>query len=945
MSNLDNRVLVYSVSTDSFFNKEENEVAKVLMNIRVLKSQLSLMQKGTKLKDYKKEKKLTTILEVMSKRKNCSKDDVIKFIVKRINQLEKKLSKKLNNLLEREENKNLVRTLRRDNLYTNRNVKLPTGEIKVKEVHNANKVVALFESSFTRALNLDMENVNESVVIVKAYHYEVLKNLIDNEFTYLGERYVFFSSSSGQMKNKKCVFVKKSLLKEERVNKKGDTYTVEDTLMCGLSWDKINNKSFKKDDNTEYGVNINKYLAYLSLQNTATTKWEDFDINQVVVCPDLEMMVTDKVEFIDRDTYQISKPDYKTLPMNVSDGVGLILPELSDKNFQFRINWGKGLLSPYDFRKHAKKVENYYITDVWGKKHHIINDNVKIILSASQLKMWKYYNSMEEYREYFEKFNCEAGKCNEEVETRDIHLSYQYIQSLVDMEYSELDSIARATNYDIYNLGRDKDVMLRSLGATEENDKKNSFQKSLLLYNNLLNDSHAKEMIKSKKSAMIKDALEGTLRVEGKRMFILPDLHGYCEFLLTDNPNPKGLLGKGEVFAKDIREGTVDILRSPQLYREHGIRENVKNDKLEDWYKTGAIHVSNWDYLCRLLQADFDGDQVNVCSSRQLVKVAKRNMKGVYPLYYEMSVAPIQKISEESIYNSLVLAFGSQIGSISNQITKIWSSPGEFTKEKLDAVKLLTMYNNFMIDYSKTNFLPKPKGEAKKLIKKYSKGNSPYFFQWVKGKEKFEDKVVKEIEIYIDEKGEQRERVKSERTPVVNMLEDIIEDKNIYFRTVAPKFDHTMLMSKAKFKSLGTELDKAITEAYAGINKNKKWIIDKDSEEYKENKYIYVAQVIKDEIMEIAKSINDKVDEEYVVNLLIQHLHTESNRSKKTLWECFGDTIYGNLERNLSEAKQCEDCNEKFRYVKNKKCCDDCQRKRDRQNARNRKRKQRGLVS
>jgi hypothetical protein len=910
MTNL-SRVMVYSVSTDSFFNDKENTIANKLMELRVSKKELFNIRDNVKSKNKEAHDSIIKQIEEAVAITYKTKDDVIEDMLTDIKNSEDILSKELDDLLK--VNKDTVRSLRRDTLFTNRNIKDKKGNVITKEINKSNRVVALFESSFTRTLNLSTEMVNESVVIVKAYHYSVLESLIQNDFEYCGNTYTFYSSSSGQMKNKKCVFVRKDLWDEHK-----------GTFLCGLDKERINSTKFKKGDKTERGINTNKYLAYLSLQNSATTRWGDFDINKVVVCPDLEIEVTDKVEFIDRDDYELSIPEERTLPMNVSDGVGLILPHLSDKNFQFRIPWGKGLLSSFDFRKFAGLNGNYTITDVWGDTHHIINDDVQIILSASQLKTWKYYTSMKEYRQHFIENNCEAGKCNEEVVTNDIHLSYQYLQSLTGMEFDELDTIARMTNYDIHNIGSDKNVMLRSLGATKENDKKNYFQEALLMYDNLLNDSHAKEMIKSKKASMIEDALSGTLRVEGKRMFVLPDLYAYCNFLL--NGNPEGLLGKNEVFTKDIREGDVNIMRSPALYLEHGIRLNKKNDELLEWFKTGAIYCSNKDMLARTLQMDFDGDTVNVCTNNQLLKVTKRHMRGVYPLYYEMSTAPLQELSNKNIYDSLELAFGSQIGPVSNSITKIWAS-GEFNGEKLNAIKFLTMYNNYMIDFSKTNFLPKPKGNAKKLIKKYTKGHMPYFFQFAKNKEKFADKVVVTTEKAVDENGNEFEKVISEHTPVVNMLEDIIIDRRITFRSVADKFDFTNLMSVNTFKSKGVELDNAIVQAYTKINKSKKWMIDKDSDDYKENKYVYVSKVIKEEILDAARIIDEHVTDIYVADVLVYHLHTvNKNGNKKTLWESFGEILVANLKYKLNGIKCCQQCGNEFdaNSHKEKYCSDEC---------------------
>ncbi|EOS8268455.1 hypothetical protein ABTI76_001029 [Bacillus cereus] len=902
MTNKLDRVLVYSVNTDSFFNNDEKKISQELMEIRIIKKELSnikMENDGYSELNNIIDKINSFLISKIDQRKSLD----IKEIKVKVRELENKLKERLYELIE--ENKD-VRSLRRDSLFTMRKTKDKNKDNVVgKEVPIASHIVALFESTFTRTLELDTKNINESIIIVKSYHYKVLKDLIKRGFTYNGKAYTFFSSSSGQMKNKKCVFIREDLWDKHK-----------GTFLCGLDKERINNTKFKKNGREEYGININKYLAYLSLQNTATTKWKDFDIDKVIVCPDLEVTVTNEVEFIDRDRYKISDVKEKTLPMNVSDGVGLILPELSDKNFQFRIPWGKGLLSPFDFKEFSKSNGNHIVEDVWGNKHHIIKDDIRIILSASQLKTWRYYKSMKEYRAYFKDNNCEAGRCNEEVETKDIHLNYQYLQTLTDMSFEELEAIAEVTNNDINRIGSNKEVMLRSLGATEENGSKNYFQQALYMYNNLLNDSHAKEMIKSKKKSMVKDARSGALRVEGKRMFVLPDLYAYCEFLFTGNKNPEGLLEKGQVFAKNIREGTVDVLRSPQLYREHGVRENVKDGELEKWFKTGALYCNNKDYLSRLLQMDFDGDQVNVCSDKLLVNIAKRNMEGIVPLYYEMSTAPVQKISNESIYKSLELSFNSSIGVISNDITKIWNS-GDVNEDKLEAVKLLTMYNNFMIDYAKTNFLPKPTEDAKKVIKTYTQGKMPYFFQFAKNKK--EEEVA--------------EKVVGSHTPVVNMLEDIIKDRRIVFKSVVDNFNYKKLLSTGKFVSKDKELDKVIVQKYNQINRTKKWLIDKDSDEYKENKYVYVARLIKEEIVAAAKQVDETVTDVYVTDVLVYHLHNKQNGNKKTLWESFGDILLLNLKYKLEGVKDCNQCGNEFKVKshKDKYCSGECKKNAERE--------------
>lgn len=89
-----------------------------------------------------------------------------------------------------------------------------------------------------------------------------------------------------------------------------------------------------------------------------------------------------------------------------------------------------------------------------------------------------------------------------------------------------------------------------------------------------------------------------------------------------------------------------------------------------------------------------DGDKALVIQDETLIKVAKREMKNIVPLYYEMAKADAQPINEDNMYNALTSAYKANIGIISNDITKIWNSPNP----DIRAVKWLTMYNNFVID-------------------------------------------------------------------------------------------------------------------------------------------------------------------------------------------------------------------------------------------------------
>ena len=70
----------------------------------------------------------------------------------------------------------------------------------------------------------------------------------------------------------------------------------------------------------------------------------------------------------------------------------------------------------------------------------------------------------------------------------------------------------------------------------------------------------------------------------------------------------------------------------------------------------------------------------------------------------------------------------------SNKISKVWNTEN-IGEDQINVVAWLTLENNAVIDYAKTLWLPTPPKEKEALIKKYTKGNLPYFFKYAKDKE------------------------------------------------------------------------------------------------------------------------------------------------------------------------------------------------------------------
>lgn len=877
-----NQVFLYSVSTDGFYTVEENVIHSELMRFYTYKKRL---------KDY------TVACE---KRKQF------------INNHIKAKKNELADLFGKHEN---VRTLRSDVMT------------------DSNKI-SQFESTLTRTLGINPKETTTDIIMVRAYHYPVFESLVKNGFVNEdGELYQYFTSSAGMIRNKKSIFIKKEI---------ADCKEFKDKIWCGLSVEKINNKTFiDKEGNVESGININKLNAYLALCMSSSIPFEDFNIDEAIVVKDFKTVLNNrKVDYIDKD-FNITPGKEMPIEINHVDGAGMCLPSVSDKAFMFRMPHFKGLCIPFPYNKFITEIakkEDCEVTDLYGKTWNVIEDGIKYIFTESQFKLAKYYNSWQEYKDAFSK-GCEFVICNEEPDKDKFHdkpLNYQALQTLTDITTEEMELLAVQTNRDITKVGGDKDTMLRLLGIHNEEDKKDSFQKALTIYPDLLNDQHSRNVIRSVRDSLHKDAKAGKLLLKGsKRTFIAPDLYAFSEWLFMGIGDPEGLLKDGEVSCKLFNKNIVDVLRAPHLFREHCVRENIRNKNTNDWFITNCIHTSITDLISKQLMFDVDGDEAHVICDPLFTSIAVRNMQGILPLEYELATAKKEKVTPDAIYEALKAAYSKNIGEVSNSISKIWSL--EKDRIDLDSIRQLCYLNNAIIDFAKTLWIPEFPPHVKAKIKELTNGKLAHFFTYAKDKTSDQVESITDINKIADE-NERKEEM--EKLSTVNKLEFIIKKKKLHFTKVVDNFDFRFLMKKKKV----VKVDLQLIEKYNELNLKKKSNLDKNLKLQGSTRSITHLSVY-EKIREVLLEINCNEDE--VVDMLVDYLYTKKPNSKKTtLWECFGDVLLRNLEVNLEDAEECKDCNARFRKVnKSKEVCDDCKVKRDRKKDTERKRKERKQTS
>ena len=752
-------------------------------------------------------------------------------------------------------------------------------------------VVSLFESALTRALDITTNSLTYDLMILNVFFFQVFESLVRDGFIYNGEKYIFLTASAGQIRTKRAVFIREAAYQK-----------VQSRIMCGLTIEDINNQG---------GINPNKFLAYLALNNSATDVWKDFDIDKSIVVDDFESGVLGQVDFIDDITYKIERQE-KEVEICQTDGCGMML---DGPTRMVRLPWIKGLLVQFPFDKFIKeKCSNNkcIVTDIYGEEHDILAEGIRYIFTKSQFKLAKYFNSWSCYKERFKNNQCEACYCNiEEDYIPKARINYQMLQTLSDMKDEEIDRLIKPTLEEIESIGNDYQTTMRLLGATDYNQNPSYFQQALMLYPELFRDPYCRDVLKQTKKSLVKQAKAGRLRVNGRYRFVSPDLYAFCEWLFLGIQNPKGLLQDGEVYVNEFRDGDeLACLRSPHLYREWPIRVNKRNEETEKWFgMTKCVYTSCHDLISRIVQMDFDGDRLLVIKDRLLTKVAKRNMQGIVPLYYIMKKAKGGLIDNETLYQGMVQAFTTgNIGPISNNITKIWNC-GNVGKEQVDVIRWLCMENNYIIDAAKTLYTPTRPKEIHKIISSYTKAKVPDFFQYAK------DKFPHQVE--------------EPNQSTMNRIAAKIPGPKIKFSKSISKFDYRMLMNLNYDFSISSE--SKVVNSYDKWN-SRQYLFSIEEDNHQKQEDIYMYQKIRQNIIdECNKDIN------YVVNTLVAYLYTVRKSSqKKTLWACFGDIIVENLKNNLkNEGKVCKICGKRFSPVNNKQilCSKKCYYEYDRRQA------------
>lgn len=288
------------------------------------------------------------------------------------------------------------------------------------------KKIAEFSSELSRAMGLGHLDWTLDLIVIRWKSPDILEQIVIDGFilpvlnqdgSVSMKTYHFFTSSAGQLRRDKTLFISDDAWSK-----------VKDRIECGLSWDEINRRG---------GVNCNKHMAYSALCGSATDEWTDFDIDRAIVIPEFKGEVTDRMMYIKSDySYEVTE---KTVEIDHTDGCGMMLPSVSTNNFQFRGSYFKGLLVSFDFLRFCRDHNvPAVIKDVWGLEHDLIKEDIQILFTESTFKMWKYYDSWEDYKRIFKACGAKFGKLNyEEPDPDKIELAAMNYQMICNGSFTQ----------------------------------------------------------------------------------------------------------------------------------------------------------------------------------------------------------------------------------------------------------------------------------------------------------------------------------------------------------------------------------------------------------------------------------------------------------------------------------------------------------------------------
>lgn len=587
--------------------------------------------------------------------------------------------------------------------------------LDIEEARKNGQLIAIFDSDVLRMIRAlrkkdysteDIEKVKDEIKKIKrlnncADNKKQIKQLNDklNKMMFMPEYVsIVMKSNKDYDKASKGFFINGEkfveLLGSPNGVKKNKVIYIQEKIY------KIIYKQLNNDRNEDIPFVPAKLQAYLSLACSNSTPVSE--PRGILVVPDSVTKFKSNVTLID-DTNSdtpIIKQNYEfDKVFESSDGNGLISPRLmrvwqEDLQLNYmpsgvciRNAFTKGMLFPFDFHKFATEIaKNNIVKDVWGHEYDI--NDIDIILTTSMLKLWKCYDSIEQYIEATKRngFGFSVTKTSPETLENERRLNYQFIQAL-DLNKEDIDNLVKPTVSELKEvLGLDcEKTMLfmggETLGKYFYPSIEDKIIASLMLNQDCINDTYIRNSIHKTIKKKIDETKYGKIKVRGNFQIIADDPYTLCETVFGFEP--KGLLSSGKFYSHywnklNIKE--VAAFRAPMSCQSNARYLHLDNtEEMRKWYKymKNVFILNSWDMTCDAINgADKDGDMIMTTDNPII-------LKGVIPLNAILCVqknAKKKKVTLKDMRESNKKAFGNEVGSVTNRVTSMYEVMAGYDK-------------------------------------------------------------------------------------------------------------------------------------------------------------------------------------------------------------------------------------------------------------------------
>ena len=784
-----------------------------------------------------------------------------------------------------------------------------------------------------------------SVVIESVPHY---KQMIRKGLYINGRKYVRLGCGAGHARKNTVMFCSEDIEKELKI-----------VLQNGL---------------TKIEISHSKYNAYFALYASSTHVVSE---PRVCVIPDCIVKRKEIVDWVEEYANEDDTVEEKEVEIefNLWDGMGIISPAFAKQwsldmgiadyivsAFAVRNSFVKGMLCTFDFNKFADLVANgkEMINDIWGNEIGDIH-NYDVILTESQFKLWKAYDSWDDYVYNCRKngLNWGVSKATPKTEDKYCYTNYQFIQAtdFDDKDIKELckptiDWLSDITGEDVYKamLFMNPKSFNVDVDGFDFNGIGNNLVKALILNNDIINDPYIQNKIQNQLDKKMRQACMGKLLVSGNYQVMISDPYAFCEYMF--GMEIKGVLARDEYYANywnELDKDKVCAMRAPLTWRSEINRLNLKNnDKLKEWYQyinSGIIYNVHGVDCMIAADSDFDFDIVMTTDNKQFWNKSC----GGLPITYKKNPTLKAMINEKDLYLSDIYAFNTKIGAVTNYSTTMYCMLAEYEKgsieynELIKRLKICRKEQGSQIDKAKgivVNDFPKIwlnkqdilDTDSEELVTKKELDNKliivkkPYFMRWLynpldaeykKHKSKINNDCTMRLGLSIDElialenkTDEQIEYLKyyydysplNEAPCIMNKISKYMEKNVFKICSTKESFDYKVLMSGNHEAIETDELYRQVYTLYQQFIKDKLLFKSRDSIEIVEYKSKYDDN-IHNSINEIYKDYKNKLQELNSETSLITDIAIDicyrkhKNGNKDFVWELCIDGLLKNIHR------------------------------------------------